>query len=636
MARICCVVVVLIALCAPASAVKREALSAAAQALLPSAQESVAVKLKDGRVYIGEVVEETDTEVVMRITRGGVSARRSLPKAEIVDRKDSDVGPQFAAELAKLTLSRERSLSQKEYRDAIVLFLEFLNTCKGAEETDDIKTRCEAFMRELAMVLKGLEKVDGEWLTPVKAALRKFEFLGEQMATLKKDRNFRKSEELQAQHDKLQDERRAAARALPKLSKDRTETLLAQNDFLGAAEEINAFLQFWMQHVVRAGAKKDADEESYGIKEMDFGYILDLQKTIVNAYIKNGQPPKKPAALKVPDDMVYVPGGFLLMGNENAAAGEAAFPMHIVHVKPFLMDIHEVSNAQYREFVEFVERTREAWMEHKDAPPLKKHQAAGWDQKGLAGDAQPVVGVDWFDAYAYAQWAKKRLPTEAEWEFAARGMDSRSFPWGNEIKDATVNYPGGRAALAAEMDRQNPPRPPEQTGCSCFKKDLPPPPPTKLPEETWPVAAHVPAKAQKAIDNEYLQWNKTFVSPHGIVHMSGNAAEWVHDFHDADYYGRSPVSDPRGPEEAETHVHRGGHYRSKSADELACYHRGGAPARDKQGKKKRGEKAETEPVVGIRCVRAIEGADAGESVTDQVLKASFEELLSELKTVLEK
>jgi formylglycine-generating enzyme required for sulfatase activity len=633
--RVCLVALVVLAIAGSSQALKREDLSAAAQALVPPGKEGVAVKLKDGRVYMGELVEERDGKMVLRVTRGGISARRIIALGDIVDRKEGDVAPQLAIALAKLELNPDHSLSQKEYRAAILLFLEFLEKCGEANEAADIKTRCEAYMRELLLVRKGLEKVAGEWLTPVKAALRKFERLGEEMATLKKDRAFRKSEELQATYQTMQDERRAAARELPKLTKDRTETLLAQKDFIGAAEEINAFLHFWMDHVVGRGSKRDSDAENYGIKEMDFGYVLGLQKTIVNAYLKHVGKPKQPANVKVPPEMVYVPGGFLLMGDEQATAESHEFPMHIVYVTPFLIDKYEVSNAEYRKFVEFVERTREVWMEHKDAPPLKKHQAEGWEDKSLSGDDQPVVGVDWFDAYAYAQWAKKRLPTEAEWELAARGTDSRKFPWGNDIKNVTVNYPNGRKALAAEMDRQNPPRPPEQTGCSCFKKDLPPPPPTTLPEETWPVTAHVPAKAQKAIANDFLLWDKTFLSPYGLAHMGGNVAEWVHDWYDQDYYGKSPLIDPQGPDEGKTHVYRGGHYLSKTADELLAFRRGGAPARDKYGRRRRVHKRKkVAPTVGIRCVRAIEGADAGESIEDALSKASFEDLFAELKSVL--
>ncbi len=117
-----------------------------------------------------------------------------------------------------------------------------------------------------------------------------------------------------------------------------------------------------------------------------------------------------------PPGMVYIPGGTFTMGRDGGDIYEA--PPHEVTLKPYFLDKTEVTNKQYAEFV----------------------QATGYNvpedwTNGTykVGDADlPVVNVEWKDARAYAEWAKKRLPTEAEWEFAARGTDGRLYPWGND------------------------------------------------------------------------------------------------------------------------------------------------------------------------------------------------------------
>lgn len=128
-------------------------------------------------------------------------------------------------------------------------------------------------------------------------------------------------------------------------------------------------------------------------------------------------PDPKPAAIPTPPEgMVYVPGATFTMGSDRG--DELSRPGHAVSVKPFFMDRTEVTNAQYQQFID---------AKAYSPPPFWRngHFPAG------KGDL-PVVNVNWYDASAYAQWAGKRLPTESEWELAARGTDERLYPWGNQ------------------------------------------------------------------------------------------------------------------------------------------------------------------------------------------------------------
>ena len=178
-----------------------------------------------------------------------------------------------------------------------------------------------------------------------------------------------------------------------------------------------------------------------------------------------------------PKGMVLIPAGSFQMGSDSGGSDEK--PVHTVYLDAFYIDVYEVTNAQYRQFVEATG--------HRE-PPL-------WNNSDFNQSNRPVVGVTWHDAMAYAQWADKRLPTEAEWEKAARGgLAGKTYPWGDEISHDDANYggTGGR---------------------------------DKWGSETAPVGSFPP--------NSY-----------GLYDMAGNVREWCLDEYDSGFYAKSPRNNP--------------------------------------------------------------------------------------------
>jgi sulfatase modifying factor 1 len=177
---------------------------------------------------------------------------------------------------------------------------------------------------------------------------------------------------------------------------------------------------------------------------------------------RDAGPPAPPPGMVVPAGMVYVPGGVTHIGSERGAPDEQ--PVFAVRVKPFFMDIHPVTVAEFRKFVEATgyvtdaERLGDAGVYDPATGGWRLVPGADWRRPmgpdaPPAADDHPVTQVSWNDAMASARWAGKRLPTEMEWEHAARNArdDRRLYPWGDELTGGgryrantwQGSYPGG-------------------------------------------------------------------------------------------------------------------------------------------------------------------------------------------------
>ena len=144
----------------------------------------------------------------------------------------------------------------------------------------------------------------------------------------------------------------------------------------------------------------------------------------------------------VPAEMVYIPAGYFWMGSSEQdgvvgiEVGLDELPQHQVYVKGYTIDRYEVTNGQYFEFVKATGGYIPATWDYRQHPSGKRWPA-GTPPPGE--EQYPVTDTDWYDAEAYCHWAGKRLPTEAEWEKAARGTDGRIWPWGNTFDPSRAN-----------------------------------------------------------------------------------------------------------------------------------------------------------------------------------------------------
>lgn len=189
-------------------------------------------------------------------------------------------------------------------------------------------------------------------------------------------------------------------------------------------------------------------------------------------------------------------------------------PQHKVYLSSYYIDKYEVTNEEYEKCVK--------------AGVCKEPKDTTYYENPNYSD-HPVIGVSWYQACSYCKFVKKRLPTEAEWEKAARGTDGRIYPWGNKWdknKCNNWNYNGNKEDMADIYEKKG----------------------------TLPVGSI-----------------KSGASPYGVMDLIGNVFEWVQDIYEIDYYENSPKNNPKGPEKGKHHqyrVLRGGSWLSKDLSEL--------------------------------------------------------------------
>jgi formylglycine-generating enzyme required for sulfatase activity len=223
----------------------------------------------------------------------------------------------------------------------------------------------------------------------------------------------------------------------------------------------------------------------------------------------------------IPAGMVLIPACPFLMGstkedidrlldldrNIEADRLNSEIPQREVYLSAYLIDKYPVTNAQYKKFIEAGGYTQKTfwsdagWQYLLQSNPLESNDL----DSVLHGEQDcPAVNVSWYEAEAFAKWAGKRLPTEAEWEKASRGTDGWTYPWGNEFEKTRLN------CAEAKIEK--------------------PTPVTKYPQGQ---------------------------SVYGCFDMAGNVWEWTVDWYDSQYYRYAPSKDPQGPTIAEENPYFG-------------------------------------------------------------------------------
>ncbi|MFH0802399.1 MAG: formylglycine-generating enzyme family protein [bacterium] len=211
--------------------------------------------------------------------------------------------------------------------------------------------------------------------------------------------------------------------------------------------------------------------------------------------------------------LVEVPAGKFIMGSPPGIGESREKPGHEVTLDAYLISVFEVSNGQFERFEsESGYKAEGDWRQYCTPETIK----------------YPVVNVTWNDANTYCRWAGLRLPTEAEWEKAARGDNGKMYPWGDKWNPAACNWYGFSGT----------------------------------PGESLPSGGH---KGTRPVDSFF-----SGISFYGCMNMSGNAYEWCADWYNETYYAGSPETNPRGPLKGTYRVLRGGSWLNLLPGNLRC------------------------------------------------------------------
>ena len=259
---------------------------------------------------------------------------------------------------------------------------------------------------------------------------------------------------------------------------------------------------------------------------------------------------------------VYIPAGEFYMGSNMDGQPETS-PLHVVYLDAYYIFRFMVTNWEFADFVNETGYVTTAEIQGWSfiGPDKEQRDGAFWYSPEGPGSnviqrsEWPVVHVSWYDAQEFCAWAGGRLPTEAEWEKAARGTDARVYPWGNAL-------PTG--------DKAN----------FCDAANCP---------AVWAIAGE---------DDGYRFHSPVGIYPngasaYGLLDMAGNLNEWVGDWFDADYYSYTPYENPTGPDTGMYKVERGGSWYSGWTN-LRSYARGNYETPD-----------QSHDMEGFRCVIPI-------------------------------